>query len=282
MNKVFIKSRAKINLGLHITAKRDDGYHDIETIFLPVELHDEIILVKNPVFEFDTDDPALSAERSDNLIVKAVKLLEQETGKTLGVSIYLQKNIPKGAGLGGGSSNAANVLNSLNEMFALDISDERMRELALQLGSDVPFFLHHKPAYATGRGEILQRIEVESPYHLLIVNPGIHVSTADAYKGVTPRVPEIPLNSLIENGVFNLAKQFRYLRNDFEATVFLKFPLIQSLKNDLLRRGAVFSLMSGSGSTVFAFFDDRKKTEEAYSVYRTEYIAFRQFAETQE
>jgi 4-diphosphocytidyl-2-C-methyl-D-erythritol kinase len=194
-----MKSPAKINLGLNILRKRDDGYHDIESIMYQIGLNDTLIFEKTEGFAFATQSVELSADPTNNLIVKAVRKLENYCGKRLMISIELEKHIPMGAGLGGGSSNAAITLTALNELFGLSLPDKTIFRLAAELGSDVPFFVKPAPAYATSRGEILQRFAFDLPFHILVVNPGIHVSTVWAYKNVTPSMPERPLSAWLKS-----------------------------------------------------------------------------------
>ncbi len=269
-----MKSPAKINLGLNILRKRDDGFHDIESIMYQLGLTDTLIFEKTDTFSFSTENLELSSDISNNLIVRAVRKLEEITGKHLDIKITLEKNIPMGAGLGGGSSNAAITLTALNELFGLDLTDAVLLRLAGHLGSDVPFFIKPAPAYATSRGEVLKRFAFELPYSIVLVNPGIHVSTPWAYKNVTPSMPETPLREWIEKGTFNAEELLGYLKNDFEIPVFTAFPEIKTIKEKLLQSGAIFALMSGSGSSVFALFDDPQKAEDAFTKFNKNYFTY--------
>ena len=187
MKYIEIKAPAKINIGLNIVEKRKDGYHNLETFFYPIcDLFDVLTFEQSDDFSFNCDVDELNS-LEDNLVVKAKTLLEDETNKKLNIKINLQKNIPIGAGLGGGSSDAAATLISLNEMFTLNIPYDRLLELALQLGSDVPFFLKAKPAIGKSRGEILAIKEFEIPKYILLVNPRIHISTKEAFANITPQ-----------------------------------------------------------------------------------------------
>lgn len=274
-----MKSPAKINLGLNILRKRDDGYHDIESIMYQVGLTDTLIFEKTDRFSFSTTNAALSEDVAGNLVVRAVRKLEDYCGKKLSVSIELEKLIPMGAGLGGGSSNAAVTLTALNELLGLGLSDAVLLRVASELGSDVPFFIKPAPAFATSRGEVLQRFAFDLPFHILIVNPGIHVATAWAYKNVTPALPEKPLSGWLAGSARDPRDLLGYLKNDFEIPVFSAFPEIRQLKEALLSAGAVFSLMSGSGSSVFALFDDADKAFAAKAKLPAHYFSYLEIIE---
>lgn len=274
MKKISIYSNAKINFGLYITGKRADGFHSIETLFYPIRLRDTITFEIAESFSFTTGHPVLLDELEHNLIVKAVRLLEQETGKPIPAKIHLDKVTPLGAGLGGGSSNAAITLLSLNELFKLQIKKEDIAKLALLLGSDVPFFLHPQPAIGKGRGEILERIEFEIRKPILIVNPGIHVSTKWAYENCKPGMPEINLHEVIRQETVDYAVYNGVIKNDFERVVFRVFPEIKELKEKLLSLGAEFALMSGSGSTVFGIFPNLESAEAASRQLPNRYFRF--------
>lgn len=274
MRRAYMRSPAKINLGLNIVRKRDDGYHDIESIMYQLGLTDTIIFEKTEKFTFSTENLELSSDIANNLIVRAVRKLEEVTGKRLAITITLEKNIPMGAGLGGGSSNAAITLTALNELFGLNLTDSALLRLAAELGSDVPFFIKPAPAYATSRGEVLKRFSFELPYSILLVNPGIHVSTPWAYKNVTPTLPEKPLSDWVQKGTYNAEELLPYLKNDFEEPVFRAFPEIKKIKDELLACGAVFSLMSGSGSSVYALFNDHQKAETAFDKFNENYFTY--------
>lgn len=256
MKKVTIKSQAKINLGLNIVSKREDGYHNLETIFYPISLADIMIFERSDSFYFETDSEELNATIENNLISRAVRALEHAARKKMNIIIHLQKHIPIGAGLGGGSSNAATTLLALNELLHLNISNEKIREIALSLGSDVPFFLKPKPSYAEGRGELLHRIHFEIGKPMLIVNPMIHISSRWAYSQITPKASEFSLKSLDKNKTINFSELKGKVKNDFEEAVFLQHPEIGMLHTKLYELGAEFVLLSGSGSSVFAIFPD--------------------------
>lgn len=263
MQELSIKSFAKINIGLNIISKRDDGFHNLQTIFFLLSLHDLITIKKSNQFIFTSNDKNLANDKN-NLIFKAYNLIEKTCEKNLSCKIHLQKNIPIGAGLGGGSSNAASVLKGLNELFSLGIDSSKLSSIALELGSDVPLFLTKLPAYAESRGEKLVPIILDVQGFLLIVNPGIHISTKFAFSRITPKSPSKSLKDLIVNGKIKFEDLVRYASNDFEEIVFEEFPEIKEIKNRMIQFGSKLSLMTGTGSTVFGFFDD----EEA--AYQTE------------
>lgn len=248
----------KINLGLHITSKRQDGYHDIESVFYPVNWCDALEIIENkeqnqPPFIFSQTGHAIAGDLKHNIIYKAWELITSQK-KIPALKVHLHKNIPMGAGLGGGSSDAACFINLINTQFNLGYTTEQKQELASQLGSDCAFFITSESLLATGRGNEFSKISVNlSPYYILLVNPGIHSGTKEAYDGVTPKMPQHDLRSIIENEPVKRWKDL--LVNDFEASVFKKYPQIQQLKNDLYHNGALYACMSGSGSTVFGIFD---------------------------
>jgi 4-diphosphocytidyl-2-C-methyl-D-erythritol kinase len=269
-----IKAPAKINIGLNIVRKREDGYHDLETLFYPLNnLCDAILIEESNSLEILTDSPALK-KQEDNLIYKAVKLLSKEIGNEIKVKITLEKNIPIGAGLGGGSSDAAATLKALNELFELKIPKERLLKLALRLGSDVPFFIDAKPAFGFSRGEVLIPFKLKIPYPILIVYPNIHVSTKEAFGNIKPQVPKTTIKEIIETYKFSPDVWREKIRNDFEKTVFKVHPLIKGIKELMLSAGALFAQMTGSGSTVYGIFDKAEKALEVKEKLGKEYFTF--------
>ncbi|MBI2418251.1 MAG: 4-(cytidine 5'-diphospho)-2-C-methyl-D-erythritol kinase [Ignavibacteriales bacterium] len=274
MRKVTIKSHAKINLGLNIIRKRLDGFHDIETIFYPLDLCDVLTFSKSESFSFTCDNDELNRDIEKNLIVKAVRLLEKTVNAALPVAVSLEKNIPMGAGLGGGSSNAAVTLLSVNEIFQLGLPIDTLAGLALQLGSDVPYFLKLRPAFATARGEKLTYFNSWIKKHILVVNPGIHVSTAWAYSSIVPSFPARSLSSLQFDDAFSFEEAFPYMINDFEKSVFLAHPAISKIKQQMLECGAAIAMMSGSGSTVYGIFNELENAEAAASVLQENPLVF--------
>ena len=254
----------KINLGLNILEKRSDGYHNIETIFYPIPLTDILEIVEynqqpRTVFiPFSASGLAIEGDLASNLCLKAYTLLKKDFPRLPHIKMHLHKTIPAGAGLGGGSADAAFCLMLLNKLFNLGLTDQQLAFYAGKIGSDCPFFILNKPCVATGRGEIMEEVKIDlSDYKVIIVNPGIHVSTGDAFRDVTPTVPEKPLKEIISMPV----EKWKYeMKNDFEKIIFKKHPAIVDIKDSSYQHGAVFSSMSGSGSTVYGLFKKEKKT----------------------
>ncbi len=261
-----IKSVAKINIGLNVVRKREDGFHDLETFFYPLEkLHDVITIEENSTLEIITDSPALK-NHQENLIYKAVKLLEKHSDKEIKVKITLEKNIPIGGGLGGGSSNAAATLVSVNKLLNLNFSTQQLEEIALLLGSDVPFFVKSKPALGFSRGEVLEEFELHLKKPILLVNPNIHISTADAFASIIPKKPPTSIKEIL-TAFPNPVDWEGKITNDFEQTVFPKFPILQEIKSKLYKYGALFALMSGTGATVYGIFNDQETATEAQKAF---------------
>ena len=259
---------AKINIGLLITEKRPDGFHNIETVFYPIPLCDSLSVEAAGAdascqLDFSCDGIELSENKThDNLCCKAYHLLHADY-RLPPASIHLHKAIPVGAGLGGGSSDAAYTLLALNDLFQLNISKEKLTQYASRLGSDCAFFLQGTPAFGTGKGDILKPIALSlAGYHILLVKPPVFVSTADAYSSVTPRKTQHHLPEILQSPV----SEWRHtVFNDFELSVFKKFPEIGRIKEILYREGAVYANMSGSGSTVYGIFD--KKPDDVAKMF---------------
>lgn len=257
------RSYAKINLGLRIVNKRQDGYHDLETIFYKIGLFDEIELEPTDG-EITLTSPQQGVPCNDsNLCWKAVRLLQNELKTMQGAHIHLKKNIPMGAGLGGGSSNAAVIVKNLPSLWNKTLSSEAQTKIALRLGSDVPFFLVRSTSFAEGRGEQLTEIDFSFPYWVVVLNPNIHVSTPWAYMSLAiARNGIFPVrNSLIDD--FQQKDFSKILTNDFETVVFEYYPVIAKLKQSLLNLGASYALMSGSGASVFGLFENKGKALRA-------------------
>ena len=252
---------AKINLGLNIVERRPDGYHNIETVFYPIPLTDVLEIVPAA----DGTDTTLTCygNRVDcppekNLVMKAYRLM-QERYHVPAVSIHLYKHIPDGAGLGGGSSDAAHTLVMLNKMFKLELSDEELAGMAVQLGADCAFFIYNRPMIATGIGDVLSPVDVNlQGMTLLLVKPPVGVDTRTAYSRVKPQEPLMPLTDIISRP---LPSWDGLLVNDFEPSVFAALPQLWLIKARLLDAGAQYAAMSGSGSTVFGIFDNDKLAE---------------------
>jgi 4-diphosphocytidyl-2-C-methyl-D-erythritol kinase len=250
--------KAKINLGLRITEKRRDGYHDIETIFYPVGLCDALEFVVSSAAG-DKDILTVSGINTggipeDNLVVKAVNKLRVNHSFPY-LKIHLHKAIPVGAGLGGGSSDAAYLLKAINKCFGLLINDQDLSSLALELGSDCPFFINEIPSFATGRGEIMEPVPpILTGYYFILLNPQVSINTGEAYRNCRPEHTSASLMKLICSPV---SEWKELILNDFEEFAFNKYPLIGEIKNQMYKSGALFSLMSGSGSSVYGIFSEK-------------------------
>jgi 4-diphosphocytidyl-2-C-methyl-D-erythritol kinase len=242
----------KINLGLNIVSRRIDGYHDLETVFYPIPLKDAIEVIEKPAFQFSTSGLTIEGDTDNNLCVKAYQLLKKDFPGLSPVEMHLHKAIPIGAGLGGGSADGAFTLKLLNKKFDLKLSENQLINYSLQLGSDCPFFIINEPCYATGRGEILKEIDLDlGKYEIVVVYPGIHISTAWAFDNINPARPVTSIKEVIREPE-EMWKQ--KLKNDFEEPVFNRYPEIKKIKDDLYEAGAVYAAMSGSGSSVYGIF----------------------------
>lgn len=250
---MIVFPNAKINFGLRIIRRRDDGFHDIETGFYPLPLRDALEIIPSTVFQFTQTGLALDAA-GNNLCVRAYDLLKANFPEISPVKIHLHKAIPAGAGLGGGSADASFTLRLLSQMFRLNAGEEKLAELALQLGSDCPFFLLNKPAIGKGRGELLEPVQLPlKGFRLLLINPGIHVPTGWAFSQIQPSLPKTSLASLLQQPPESWRDT---IINDFEKPVFENLPEIAGLKEWFYRQGAVYASLSGSGSTVYGLFKD--------------------------
>lgn len=252
---VIVFPNCKINLGLHITGKRPDGYHDLQTVFYPLPLHDALEVVTgtgNPTMALTTSGIPLDGA-ADNICTKAYRLLQQDFPQLPAVAVHLHKYIPVGAGLGGGSADGAFLLQALNRKYSLGLDEPALMAYALQMGSDCPFFIHNRPCLATGRGEHLQPLSLQlSDYRIVLVNPGIHIATAWAFARIRPAAPEAPLESIVRLPVPEWKHR---LKNDFEAPVFSAYPDIAECKEALYRQGALYAALSGTGATVYGLFE---------------------------
>lgn len=250
---------AKINLGLNVISKRPDGFHNIESIFIPIQLTDALEVVEAKECTLYVSGKAIAGNTNDNLCYKAYMLLKNDF-KLPPVSIYLHKVIPMGAGLGGGSADAAFLLTLLNKKYELNLGDEILKKYALQLGSDCAFFIENKPAFVEGRGEILSGCNVNlSGYKIVLIHPGIHVNTKEAYVMIKPQKPP---NSLSECCKQEIKTWKDTIVNDFEKPVFAMHPLLEKIKNDMYSLGAIYASMSGSGSSIYGIFDAHVKIEK--------------------
>jgi len=257
---MILYPNAKINIGLKVIEKRPDGFHNLETFFFPIGLTDILEIVESEKTTLTLYGICLEGRQEDNLCIKAYELLSKDFNLPP-VEIHLFKRIPPGAGLGGGSSDAAHTLIALNKLFCINLSSETLAQYSARLGSDCPFFVYSnglnseegEGMLANGRGEILTPFKVPQLKGLKIktVVPPVFVSTADAYRGVTPQIPQYSLRDQLLMPVEGWKET---VRNDFESSVFKKHPLIEEHKQDLYNKGAIYASMSGSGSAVFGLF----------------------------
>jgi 4-diphosphocytidyl-2-C-methyl-D-erythritol kinase len=248
---LIVFPNCKINLGLHILGKRNDGFHNLETVFYPLPFYDVLEIIQSLTTELFLSGNKIEGDTENNLCIKAYHLLKRDIPQLPEVKIYLHKVIPSGAGLGGGSADGAFMLKLLNEKFHLQLSQQQLLNYALQLGSDCPFFIINKPCFAQQRGEILETVQLDlSAYKIVLVNPGIHVNTAWAFTQV-----KFSEGNQIKNIIAKPVEQWKEnLTNNFEMPVFEKYPAIKNIKEQLYSLGAVYASMSGSGSTVFGIF----------------------------
>ncbi|MCX6236540.1 MAG: 4-(cytidine 5'-diphospho)-2-C-methyl-D-erythritol kinase [Bacteroidia bacterium] len=256
---------AKINLGLNILQKREDGYHELETVFYPIGLKDglEFIENKNNKITFSSSGLPLNIDSEENIVVKAYRLLAADFSIP-GLDIHMHKVIPFGAGLGGGSADAAFLLKGINDYFELGLTIDQLKVYAVKLGADCSFFLENKPSFASGIGEKLQTIDFTlNGYYLVLVKPTFGVGTKEAYAGIIPSIPKF---SMLDSIHLSPEKWQSCIMNDFEAFVFQLYPEIAKIKSKLLNLGSVYASMSGSGSSVFGLFKSEPQlTNEDFS-----------------
>jgi 4-diphosphocytidyl-2-C-methyl-D-erythritol kinase len=253
---VVVFPNCKINLGLHILKKRNDGFHDLETIFYPLRLKEALEIIhagnESEGLSFTHTGLSLNLSSADNICVKAYQLLKNDFKELPPVKMHLHKTIPLGAGLGGGSADGAFTLLLLNKKFKLQIPGKTLEEYASRLGSDCTFFIKNKPCLASGRGEVLEPVEFDlSGYKIILVNPGIHIATAWAFTNITPRSNRISLKEIISQSI---AKWKEALTNDFEIPIFKNYPEIEKIKISFYEHGAIYASMTGSGSSVYGIF----------------------------
>lgn len=255
---------AKINIGLYVTSRRPDGYHNLETLFYPIELRDilEIVPAKGEQTTLTVTGIAVDGDTEQNLVMRAYRLL-QSTYNLPAVDIHLHKVIPFGAGLGGGSADAAYALTMLRDMFDLPLNDDDLAKLAARLGADCPFFIYNRPLIATGIGDCFTSTSFSlKGKYIVLVKPSIAVSTAEAYAHVTPQTPQTPL----AEGLTTPIEQWKEcISNDFEKSVFPTHPRIGAIKQRLYDMGALYASMSGSGSSVFGIFDTDGNYTDAFA-----------------
>jgi 4-diphosphocytidyl-2-C-methyl-D-erythritol kinase len=250
----------KINIGLQVTSRRPDGFHDIVTLFYPLPLHDALEVVTAGQTVFHPSGIPVPGLPEDNLCLKAHRLLQIDFPRLPAAGVWLHKSIPIGAGLGGGSSDGAFMLRLLNEKYRLGLEAPRLSEYAFRLGSDCPFFLQDGACYASGRGEKLSATkDIDlSAFHIVLVCPDVHINTAWAYSQVIPRRPSSSLAALLQGPVETWCEE---VKNDFEAPVFRAYPSLAEIKKSLYEQGALYASMSGSGASLFGIFPSDTRRE---------------------
>ncbi|MDT3401699.1 4-(cytidine 5'-diphospho)-2-C-methyl-D-erythritol kinase [Mucilaginibacter terrae] len=265
---MIVFPNAKINIGLNITERRPDGYHNLETIFYPLMIKDALEVVESDKLKFQSSGIEIPGSTESNLCLKAYHLLKQDFTDLPAVSIHLHKHTPIGAGLGGGSSDAAFFIRLMNDLFKLGLDAEDMMDYARRLGADCAFFINNKPVYAFNKGDEFEPAELDlSAYQLALVMPPAHVSTAQAYGGIKPQLSTTSLKELVKLPV---AEWKHHIKNDFEKHIFEAFPIIGEVKTALYDAGALYACMSGSGASVFGIFDkqpDLKHLETGNQVF---------------
>ncbi len=264
---------AKINLGLQIIEKMANGYHALNSVMMPIGLCDALEIVKSDVLQFNASGFAIPGNEQDNLCIKAFEIIQADY-KVSNVKIHLHKNIPMGAGLGGGSADAAFMLVLLNNFFQLNILNTKLQEYAAKLGSDCAFFIENKPQMATSRGEVLRPVMLSTTgYKLLLCFPELHINTAWAYSVIKPKVATIDLEQALQAP---LTKWKDTVVNDFEAAVFTHHPILNDIKNSLYAMGASYAAMSGSGATMFGIFKDSETidTTVLQSLCKSKWVDF--------
>lgn len=263
-----IKANCKINIGLDVLRRRADGYHDLSTVMVPVKgLYDVLTIEQAEESSLTIVGIEVDCDPEQNICMKALRLMQQRYG--IGeASITLDKRIPFGAGLGGGSADGTAVILALNEIFALGLDEATLISLAAELGSDTAFFVRNSPQLCEGRGEIMTPIELDlAGYWLVLIKPDANVSTREAYAGVVPAIPELSLTERLQKPIADWQGS---VKNDFEKSVFAAHPIIGEIKQELIDAGAIYASMSGSGSTVFGLFASKEAAEKMSA--KTPYI----------
>jgi 4-diphosphocytidyl-2-C-methyl-D-erythritol kinase len=243
---------AKINIGLNITERRPDGYHNLETIFYPINIKDALEIIEAPELSFESSGLDIPGRIEDNLCIKGYHLLKKDFDIPP-VKIHLHKNIPIGAGLGGGSADAAFFIRLMNDKFGLALTIDQQLNYARKLGADCAFFIENKPVFAFEKGDEFETIKLDlSGYSIVLVMPTVHISTSEAYSGVKPAMVKQSLLELILEPISQWKNQ---IKNDFEANIFKNHVEIRGVKAALYQAGAIYASMSGSGASVFGIFD---------------------------
>ncbi|MEE8340816.1 MAG: 4-(cytidine 5'-diphospho)-2-C-methyl-D-erythritol kinase [Candidatus Neomarinimicrobiota bacterium] len=273
MNSIKLKAHAKVNIGLQVKYQRKDGYHNIHTIFQELELHDQILLKKKRDWSIKINDTKIPTDRS-NICIQAYMAVKKQFPKIVGISITLNKHIPSGAGLGGGSSDAAAVLKGLRELYDLPLDNSELSKIATKIGADIPFFILGGTQIGNGIGDVLSPINKPVKGFYLLVMPDIFISTAWAYKALKkhlkldidrPNFANFLEGNSLSNTIFD---------NDFERIVIPTYPKIGKIKDGLLETGASYASLSGSGSTVFGIYDEEAKAKQAESHFQKQYQTF--------
>jgi 4-diphosphocytidyl-2-C-methyl-D-erythritol kinase len=263
---MLVFPNAKINIGLNIVEKRPDGFHNIESCFYPVGWSDALEVTLADKFSFQADGIVIPGNAADNLCTKAYEMLARDYDLPP-VKIHLLKTVPIGAGLGGGSADAAFTIKALNELLDLEISLEEQENYARRLGSDCAFFIRNKPMYCFEKGDRFENIDIRiAGKWIVLVNPGIHISTVEAYSGVVAKRSAEDLRTVVSGPVTEWKDR---ITNDFEATLFKKYPLLQETKEKLYNLGAEYAAMSGSGSTVFGIFGEQQNVKPHFPDFRS-------------
>jgi 4-diphosphocytidyl-2-C-methyl-D-erythritol kinase len=262
---MLVFPNAKINIGLNIVERRVDGFHNIESCFYPVEWTDALEITLSESLVFHSDGIDIPGDSSDNLCIRAYQLLAEDY-QLPPVKLHLLKSIPIGAGLGGGSADGAFTIKALNQQFSLGISFEKQIEYARRLGSDCAFFILNKPAYCHGKGDEFERLDLSlKGKWIILVNPGIHISSGEAFGGVKPKQSDHDLREVLKTPV---SAWKGLVKNDFEATLFDKYPLLEEIKLRLYEMGAQYTSMSGSGSTLYGIFDQEEKSKGLFQEFK--------------
>jgi len=258
----------KINIGLNILNKRDDGYHNLETIFYPLQITDALEIIENrqtsktEPYIFTATGLEIDTDTEKNICIKAYQLLKNQFPSVKDILIHLHKVIPSGAGLGGGSADGAFTLKMINKLFELKLNEKQLIQFAASLGSDCPFFIINKPCFASGKGELLEEVPLDlSNYKLFIVNSGIHIDTATAFKDIVPEQPNKRVKEIIKEPLSNWKNQ---LSNDFEKVIFPRYNVIEKIKDTLYEAGAIYASMSGSGSSVYGIFEKKMTINKVF------------------
>lgn len=264
---MILYPNAKINLGLNVVRKRPDGYHDLETVFYPIPLCDrlEVTILESDQKDYvlEMNGHAIDGSSEDNLVVKAIRLLQKKGYQVPPVQIKLTKQIPSGAGMGGGSADAAFMLKALNTLFELHISVEKLEEYAAELGADCAIFIQNKPVYAEGIGNLFTEIDLDfKGYYLVVVKPDIFISTKAAFSQIKPIESTESLLDILKEPLENWKEK---MHNDFEDSVFPQFPKLGEIKNKLYENGAIYAAMSGSGSSLYGIFKETKELQDQFS-----------------